>query len=111
MTARDPRTVDYIYRQNTPPGYKGRPCRMLALAPRTRDGMNIPIVNTGSCIVAIQFTDTGEKMLSQRQAFAPVGSKAANQAISVAADPRSKSERASAIKKKRMDRTKKGSGA
>lgn len=103
MTGRDPRLVTYVYRQNSPPGCKGRECRLLALSLRQRDSMNVPIVNTGASLVAVEFLDTGEKLMAQRQALAPEGTRQANQARSVAADPRTKSERAYDKKKQRME--------
>lgn len=68
-------TYPMIYRLNSPPGLKGRRCKVVALSlPRRRPGVRAPIMNVGNEPTGIQFED-GTALTVPRSAIVSAGSR------------------------------------
>ena len=76
----------FVYRQNTPAGWKGRRCRIVKLAPQRRDWLNKGEIFTGETLIGVQFED-GELQAVPRQSIVPVRSRMGWAALRLAANP------------------------
>ncbi len=82
MTPGQPITeTEYLYRHLHPPAYHARRCRIVVPAVLTRDPIGRVQMNVGHENVAIEFSDTHERTVVQRQTIVPVDTKLARQIL------------------------------
>ena len=75
-----------VYRQNTPAGWKGRRCRVIALNPQRRDWLGKGEIYTGEALIGVEF-DNGEKQTVPRQSIVPLKSRLGWAAVRNASKP------------------------
>ena len=76
-----PLNTEYLYRHLHPPAYHARRCRIVVPAVLTRDPIGRVQMNVGHESVAIEFSDTQERTVVQRQTIVPVDTKLARQIL------------------------------
>ena len=76
----------HVYRFNSPAGWKGRRCRVIALNPQRRDWLNRGEIYTGEALIGVEFED-GEKQAVPRQSIVPLKSRLGWAAVRNAGKP------------------------
>ncbi len=76
-----PLNTEYLYRHLHPPACHARRCRIVVPAILTRDQIGRINMNVGHESVAIEFSDTHERTVVQRQTIVPVDTKLARQIL------------------------------
>lgn len=63
-----------VFRYNSPAGWKGRRCRVIALNPQRRDWLGKGEIYTGEALIGVEFED-GERQAVPRQSIVPLKSR------------------------------------
>ena len=75
-----------VFRYNSPAGWKGRKCRVIALNPQRRDWLNRGEIYTGEALIGVEF-ENGERQAVPRQSIVPLKSRLGWAAVRNAGKP------------------------